>query len=178
MYQISLKSDIFYTRYLMHQICEIGCLAGSGRCARSCLRLATTRSAAATAALLAERGVRLEVVVDEGGEILVDGLAPLHISEPVALVGTAEKVHAHDFIHTKQAHALTRTQTCSCTRTHTQTHIHTRHEIKTNLGVSHLCVACLHGLTHTVFEVRMLRVWCVSCFRQWRVGMSVVSRKL
>lgn len=45
----------------------------------------------ATARLLAARGVSLEVVVDEGGMVLADGLKPF-TREPVALVATAEKV--------------------------------------------------------------------------------------
>ncbi len=45
----------------------------------------------ATARLLAARGVSLELVVDEGGLVLQDGLKPF-TREPVALVATAEKV--------------------------------------------------------------------------------------
>lgn len=45
------------------------------------------------AKLLSERGVTLEVVVDEGGVILEDGVAPL-TRHPVALVATAEKVYS------------------------------------------------------------------------------------
>ncbi|KXZ55981.1 hypothetical protein GPECTOR_2g1533 [Gonium pectorale] len=46
--------------------------------------------AGAIAQLLRSRGVELEVVVDEGGVVLMDGLRPFS-SGPVALVGTAEK---------------------------------------------------------------------------------------
>jgi hypothetical protein len=47
--------------------------------------------AKATAELLASRGIQLAVVVDEGGVVLRDGLKPL-AHQPLALVGTAEKV--------------------------------------------------------------------------------------
>jgi len=47
------------------------------------------RGAAALAALLAQRGVRPEFILDEGGAIL-DGMIP-GIERPVAMVGTAEK---------------------------------------------------------------------------------------
>lgn len=48
-----------------------------------------TRGAAAIAALLARRGVRLEAVIDEGGAI-VQGIVP-GVAAPVATVGIAEK---------------------------------------------------------------------------------------
>ena len=51
------------------------------------------KGAGSIARLLASRGVRLEMVNDEGGMLSVDGLKPL-TSTPVALIGTAEKVHA------------------------------------------------------------------------------------
>jgi hypothetical protein len=44
------------------------------------------------AAELASRGIKLEVVVDEGSSIVMDGIAPLY-SSPVAVVSTAEKAH-------------------------------------------------------------------------------------
>ncbi len=43
------------------------------------------------ASLLERRGVRLELIIDEGGAILTNGIAPF-TSHPVALIGTAEKV--------------------------------------------------------------------------------------
>jgi hypothetical protein len=46
--------------------------------------------AAQTAALLASRGVQLEVIVDEGTGLAIRGIAPF-TQQPVALVGTAEK---------------------------------------------------------------------------------------
>jgi len=46
--------------------------------------------AALTAKELASRGVQLEVIVDEGASISMDGLAPIY-SGPVATVSTAEK---------------------------------------------------------------------------------------
>lgn len=42
------------------------------------------------AAELASRGITLELVVDEGASIAMDGLPPLY-SSPVAIVATAEK---------------------------------------------------------------------------------------
>jgi carboxypeptidase PM20D1 len=48
-----------------------------------------TRGAQAIAALLAQRGVELEMVLDEGG-VIGDGLLP-GVSSPTALVGIAEK---------------------------------------------------------------------------------------
>jgi hypothetical protein len=41
---------------------------------------------------LATRGVQLEVVIDEGGGVVMDGVPPL-FSSPMALVATAEKVY-------------------------------------------------------------------------------------
>lgn len=49
------------------------------------------RGAANLAQLLAERGVELDFVLDEGGNIMTDGFPPL-TNAPVALVATAEKV--------------------------------------------------------------------------------------
>ena len=46
--------------------------------------------AGAIAALLRERGVELELIVDEGGVVQTDGLRPL-LAQPAALVGTSEK---------------------------------------------------------------------------------------
>ncbi|MEW5299378.1 MAG: hypothetical protein WDW36_002401 [Sanguina aurantia] len=46
--------------------------------------------AAQAAAVLARRGVTFEVVIDEGGAVMTDGLAPV-TSRPVAMVGVAEK---------------------------------------------------------------------------------------
>lgn len=46
--------------------------------------------AALVAKELASRGVQLEVIVDEGSSISMDGLAPIY-SGPVAMVSTAEK---------------------------------------------------------------------------------------
>ena len=43
------------------------------------------------AATLKDRGVEVEFVVDEGGMIATDGMPPI-TDEPLALVGTAEKV--------------------------------------------------------------------------------------
>ena len=48
--------------------------------------------AKAIAALLEARGVQLDLVLDEGGPLLVDGLRPFVAKTAVALVGTAEKV--------------------------------------------------------------------------------------
>jgi hypothetical protein len=47
-------------------------------------------AAAQTAALLASRGVQLEVIIDEGSGLAMHGIAPF-TKQPVALVGTAEK---------------------------------------------------------------------------------------
>ncbi|KAG2500865.1 hypothetical protein HYH03_001626 [Edaphochlamys debaryana] len=47
--------------------------------------------AAKTAALLASRGVTLDIVVDEGGLVFEDGLKPFLPGRPVAMVATAEK---------------------------------------------------------------------------------------
>ena len=44
------------------------------------------------AALLRDREVQLEFVLDEGGPLMVDGLRPFVTHTAVALVGTAEKV--------------------------------------------------------------------------------------
>jgi carboxypeptidase PM20D1 len=49
--------------------------------------------AAAIASLLQSRGVQLEFVLDEGGIVLADGVKPF-VTDPVAIVGTAEKVSA------------------------------------------------------------------------------------
>lgn len=49
-------------------------------------------TAAMIAAELASRGIKLEVVVDEGSSIVMDGILPLYNS-PVALVATAEKAY-------------------------------------------------------------------------------------
>lgn len=47
------------------------------------------------AALLKSRGVTLDMILDEGGPILVDGLPSLlRTPAQIALVGTAEKVFA------------------------------------------------------------------------------------
>ena len=46
------------------------------------------------AALLAGRGVQLELVIDEGGLIFKDGLPPFS-THPTAIVGTLEKVRRH-----------------------------------------------------------------------------------
>ena len=43
------------------------------------------------ARLLAERKVQLDFVIDEGGNILTDGMPPL-TTRPTAVIGTAEKV--------------------------------------------------------------------------------------
>ena len=43
------------------------------------------------AQMLTQQGVQLEFVMDEGGTVLTDGLKGL-VEEPLALVGTAEKV--------------------------------------------------------------------------------------
>jgi hypothetical protein len=48
--------------------------------------------AAMVAAELASRGVKLELVVDEGTSIVMDGLPPLY-SSPVALIATVEKMY-------------------------------------------------------------------------------------
>ena len=48
-----------------------------------------TKGAAAMAALLAKRGVRPELIVDEGG-LIADGMVP-GLPKPVAMVSTAEK---------------------------------------------------------------------------------------
>lgn len=51
--------------------------------------------AASVAALLKTRGVQLELVVDEGGMVLMDGIRPggfVLVDQPVAIVGTSEKV--------------------------------------------------------------------------------------
>ncbi len=50
------------------------------------------KGAKAIAALLQDRGVELDFVLDEGGPLLVDGLRPFVSHTAVALVGTAEKV--------------------------------------------------------------------------------------
>lgn len=50
------------------------------------------KGAGSIAKLLASRNVQLEMVNDEGGMLSLDGLKPL-TSVPVALIGTAEKVH-------------------------------------------------------------------------------------
>lgn len=47
--------------------------------------------AGAIAALLRQRGVQLDIIVDEGGVVLRDGIRPF-TTRPTALVGTAEKV--------------------------------------------------------------------------------------
>jgi hypothetical protein len=47
-------------------------------------------AAGQTAALLASRGVQLEVIIDEGTGLAMNGIAPF-TKQPVALVGTAEK---------------------------------------------------------------------------------------
>ena len=49
--------------------------------------------AGAIAARLRARGVRLQLVLDEGGIILADGLAPF-TSTPIAVCATAEKAGA------------------------------------------------------------------------------------
>jgi hypothetical protein len=43
------------------------------------------------AALLAQRGEQLDIILDEGGQILLDGFPPL-TTYPTAIIGTAEKV--------------------------------------------------------------------------------------
>lgn len=43
------------------------------------------------ARLLAKRKVQLDFVIDEGGNILTDGMPPL-TTRPTAVIGTAEKV--------------------------------------------------------------------------------------
>lgn len=50
--------------------------------------------ARAVGALLAARGVRVAVVLDEGTSVLSDGLGSL-VQRPVAVVGTAEKVRLY-----------------------------------------------------------------------------------
>ncbi len=52
------------------------------------------KGAAAIAELLASRKVQLAMINDEGGMLSVDGLKPL-THTPVALIGTAEKVHLY-----------------------------------------------------------------------------------
>jgi hypothetical protein len=56
------------------------------------------------AAELASRGVKLELVVDEGTCIVMDGLPPLY-SSPVALVATAEKVYVQVEVRVGPGHA-------------------------------------------------------------------------
>ncbi|KAK9828452.1 hypothetical protein WJX72_000063 [[Myrmecia] bisecta] len=48
------------------------------------------RGAGATAKLLQDRGIEVELVLDEGGGVFVDGVEPF-TQHPVAAVGTAEK---------------------------------------------------------------------------------------
>jgi hypothetical protein len=67
-----LTSIIFITIILNHQV---GGSEGAG----------------AVAELLKARGVRLEVIVDEGGIIIEDGFPPF-TDGPIAIVGTSEKV--------------------------------------------------------------------------------------
>jgi carboxypeptidase PM20D1 len=47
------------------------------------------------AALLAQRGERLDIILDEGGQILLDGFPPL-TTYPTAIIGTAEKVRGRE----------------------------------------------------------------------------------
>lgn len=46
--------------------------------------------------LLRQRGIEFEVIVDEGGTILSDGIKPITSRlQPVAVVGTSERVRSH-----------------------------------------------------------------------------------
>ncbi len=49
------------------------------------------RGAGATAALLEKEGVQLDMILDEGGGLLLNGMEPL-TPHPVARIGLAEKV--------------------------------------------------------------------------------------
>ena len=49
------------------------------------------QGAAKISQLLKSRGVRLDILLDEGGLVAIDGLSPL-TNAKIALVGTAEKV--------------------------------------------------------------------------------------
>lgn len=49
--------------------------------------------AASLAKLLQERGVELDFLLDEGGNVMTDGIPPL-TGRPIAVVSTAEKVTA------------------------------------------------------------------------------------
>lgn len=55
-----------------------------------CVPLVCCHATAKTAALLAERGIELEVIWDEGTVIMRDGFPPI-TNSPFALVATAEK---------------------------------------------------------------------------------------
>ncbi len=54
--------------------------------------------AAKVAELLQSRGVVLEIVMDEGGTVFRDGMRPF-TTDPVAIVGTTEKVCTDCFRH-------------------------------------------------------------------------------
>lgn len=60
--------------------------------------------AEAIAKTLADEGVQLDCILDEGGVILADGFKPF-TKVPIALIGTAEKVTVLTFLNVhKQAH--------------------------------------------------------------------------
>lgn len=61
------------------------------------------------AALLKSRGVTLDMVLDEGGPIITDGLpALLRTPTQIALVGTAEKVSSQKNLAFVSGLAITR----------------------------------------------------------------------
>lgn len=64
--------------------------------------------AKAMAALLEERGVQLDLLLDEGGPLLVDGLHPFVKTAAVALLGTAEKASIYRLVHSSLAVHISR----------------------------------------------------------------------
>lgn len=55
------------------------------------MQVGGNEGAGAVAELMKARGVQLEVIVDEGGIIIEEGISPF-TDVPVAIVGTSEKV--------------------------------------------------------------------------------------
>jgi carboxypeptidase PM20D1 len=58
------------------------------------IQITGTQGAFATAQLFKSRDQRFDVILDEGGIILSEGIAPF-THTPVAIIGTSEKVCNH-----------------------------------------------------------------------------------
>lgn len=74
------------------------------------------KGAQGAAQLLADRNVQLEIVVDEGGFVFADGYS-WGTSDPVAMVGTAEKVRRRQLTHCvviRNGQAPGRRRFCDC----------------------------------------------------------------